>query len=448
VEADLSDEQTPLNVTVDEARIYGPGDFIGGNYEVLRVFEGGLGRVYVVTKDDERFVLKTIKVAKDGHSRKMFFDEAKTWISLGRHQNIIPAFWVDEIAGLLAIAAEFVEPDELGRTSLRDYLGFGPRSLTQVFRWAAEFCYGLEHAVSKGLAAHRDIKPENLLVGAQGGLQITDFGIATTRPLGTRDSNFEAQMGAMVPEGISGTPPYMAPEQWLGRPQDIRTDLYAFGIVLHELCLGGMPWIASNLRQLYEAHLSHLPVVRDHPLKDVILTCLSKDSAQRYASPRALLDAISNVATQHRIPFPPRPPPLDQRCEELRARSSLGVVGNRQDAIQAARDLVSEWPDDAGGWTQLSRLFAEDGDLKQAEAAVRYSLRLDPSRSAPWNNLGLICAGQGRYDESTEAYKRAIDADPENTGAMANIAQPLRHLHAQGAALQYLRRATELAPDK
>jgi hypothetical protein len=69
----------------------------------------------------------------------MFFDEAKTWISLGRHQNIVPAFWVDEIAGLLVIAAEFVEPDELGRTSLRDYLGFGPRSLTQVFRWAAEF---------------------------------------------------------------------------------------------------------------------------------------------------------------------------------------------------------------------------------------------------------------------------------------------------------------------
>jgi serine/threonine protein kinase len=137
------------------------------------------------------------------------------------------------------------------------------------------------------LAAHRDIKPENLLVGAQGALQITDFGIATTRPLGTRDSNFEAQMGAMVPEGISGTPPYMAPEQWLGRPQDIRTDLYAFGIVLHELCLGGMPWIASNLRQLYEAHLSHLPVVRDHPLKDVILTCLSKEAVSKLVVRRA-----------------------------------------------------------------------------------------------------------------------------------------------------------------
>jgi hypothetical protein len=64
VEADLSDEQTPLNVTVDEARIYEQGDFIGRNYEVLRVFEGGLGRVYLVAKDDERFVLKTIKVAK------------------------------------------------------------------------------------------------------------------------------------------------------------------------------------------------------------------------------------------------------------------------------------------------------------------------------------------------------------------------------------------------
>lgn len=435
------------NVPVQE-RLYNRRDLIGGKFEVLRVFEGGLGRVYVVAEGANRFVLKTTKAAIDSHSRQTFVHEAKTWVLLGRHQNVVPAFWVDEIAGLLCVAAEFVAPDEFGRTSLREYLGRGPRPLAQVLRWAAEFCYGLEHAVSRGLVAHRDIKPENLLVGSRGSLQITDFGIASSRPLRTRDHNFDAQVGASVPASVSGTPPYMAPEQWLGRPQDVRTDVYAFGIVLHELCCGGMPWTASNPKELFEAHLRLSPVVSEHALRDVILTCLAKDPAGRFASPRALLDAIGQVATQHRLALPPRPLPLDQECEELRARSSLAVVGNRQDALRAARELVTKWPDDAGGWTQLCRLYVEEGNLDRAESACRYALQLDASRSAPWNNLGLILARRKRYAKSVEAFQRAIDADPDNTGAMANIAEPLRHLQQHGRAVHYLQQATELAPDK
>jgi serine/threonine protein kinase len=135
-------------------------------YRVLHVFEGGLGIVYVVEHTGgDRLVLKTLKdiSAQGGEFRR----EAETWVQLGSHPHIVQAFWVDEIAGMLCVAAELIEPDEIGRLSLRDFLRFGALTPTQTARWGAHFCYGLEHAVSCRLVSHRDIKPENLLIGAR-----------------------------------------------------------------------------------------------------------------------------------------------------------------------------------------------------------------------------------------------------------------------------------------
>ena len=62
--------------------------------------------------------------------------------------------------------AELIEADEYGRVSLRDYLRAGTLRPVAVAAMTADFCYGLNHALSKGLVAHRDIKPENFLIGA------------------------------------------------------------------------------------------------------------------------------------------------------------------------------------------------------------------------------------------------------------------------------------------
>jgi tetratricopeptide (TPR) repeat protein len=76
------------------------------------------------------------------------------------------------------------------------------------------------------------------------------------------------------------------------------------------------------------------------------------------------------------------------------------------------------------------------------------SLALDPTRSAPWNNLGLMLMREEKWGEAVEAFDRAIDCDPQNTGAMLNAADPLRRLGKAGEAVRWLRRASEIAPDK
>jgi tetratricopeptide (TPR) repeat protein len=283
------------------------------------------------------------------------------------------------------------------------------------------------------MLAHRDIKPENLLIGEQDVLRITDFGIAS----------------ASSSKGdTSGTPFYKAPEQWNGEEQTGQTDLYAFGVVLHELCFGSFPWKARSEPELFYAHTRERPHIAEHPLKQVIETCLEKSPANRLASAETLHDMLKTVARRVHLDLPPRSKPLDDEQSELMARASLGAVGDASTALRAAETLAQRWPDYAPGWTQLGRILQDLGRFQEAEKATRKSLEIDPTRSSPWNNLGVLLADRGTNDAAVEAFKRALDADPYNTGAMSNIAKPLSELNRHGEVVQYLTVATELAPDK
>src|SRR5216683_1738298 len=243
----------PQVVPVSKRRKYRAGDTIGGVYRVLHVFEGGLGIVYVVAHTSgDRIVLKTLK--DESFQAAQFRREAETWVRVGSHANIVKAFWVDEVAGMLCVAAELIEPDEIGRLSLRDYLQLGAFTTIQIARCTAQFCYGLEHAIGRGLVSHRDIKPENLLIGSAGILKITDFGIASAAPIADDSQSPPLKLGRWQAVGgeISGTPPYMAPEQIAGSyQQDQRVDIYAFGVVLYEMAYGRLPFAGRTPREFF-----------------------------------------------------------------------------------------------------------------------------------------------------------------------------------------------------
>lgn len=430
---------------------YKEGDKIAGRYLVERVVRGGLGFVYFVDDLSENarasssrsFVLKTYREDLPHDLRPGFAREARAWVHLGRHPNIVPAFWVEEFAGRVFVAAERIWADEAGRISLNEYMVGQLRPLSQILRWAAQFGYGMEHAVAHGLTVHRDIKPHNLMIGEDNDLKITDFGISTVRP------PTDPEIGDV--ESAGGTYPYMAPEQWLNQTCDLRADFYAFGIVLYQLAFGRLPFSGPTLRALASQHLQARPEIPPHPLSNIISTALAKSPSDRYQSVGEYLRAIESCAASQGVHLPPKPVVTDAdylRREQLRSRSYLSVAGESDAALEAAKMLVAEWPTDASGWTQLGRLLSQRDETKAAIKATERALSLDPTRSAPWNNFGVLLNREGNYVDAERALRTALDCDPDNTGAMANIAVSLRALGKSGEAVAFLRRATELAPDK
>ena len=431
-------------------RIYRVGEAIGGLYVVRRVMEGGLGVVYWVEREGKQRVLKAPKRQSVPSVQECFRIEAETWVRLGNHPNIVYAHRVDEIAGQLFVEAELVEGDELGRVSLRDYLTSGPLQPKDIGAWSVDFCQALEHALSKGLVAHRDIKPENLLIGSSGVLRVTDFGIARAMVLSAQGEQIaQSKLGAWHTSGgpVSGTPPYMAPEQWRGAKQDIRTDIYAYGVVLYEMCYGHLPFDGPGVELLREQHLHGNPQLAPHMFRAVIARCLSKEATMRYERPARLVDDIVRICGNQGIALS-RPPQVDDPVGELENRAhALGSLGKYPEAIAATRELLRLVPDHAGTWTQLGRLLLEVGDITGALDALKRSLTLDSTRSPAWNNLGVCLKLLKRWEAALAAFDRALGCDPRNTGAMLNSAEALTNLGRAREAIARLNHATKIAPD-
>jgi tetratricopeptide (TPR) repeat protein len=308
----------------------------------------------------------------------------------------------------------------------------------------------MEHALSKGLVVHRDIKPENMLIGRSGVLKVTDFGIA--KAMAAIANSADSSHFGVWQTGtgkISGTPPYMAPEQWIAGPQDVRADIYAFGVVIHEMCYGRRPFAGASIQQLAEQHLRAPLTPPPGLFAGIIRRCLSKAPADRYPSPTELLAELSRVCAAARIALPPAPSIAGAKARELQAlANSLGALGKHREALAATRELLALEPGRAEYWTQLGRLLMESGDPEGAIKALERSLKLDSTRSAPWNNLGVILRRRQQWEAALRAFDCALECDPFNTGAMLNSTEPLQRLGRNIDALARLTKAAEIAPDK
>jgi len=128
---------------------YKKGDFIGQKYQVYDVLgKGGNGVVYLVYFHETKsiYALKTFRdeYFNDQEVKERFRKEAQVWVNLDRHPNLVRAYFVDEIAGRLYIALEYIAPDESRLNTLEGYLQQRPPNITQNLRWAIQFCYGMD----------------------------------------------------------------------------------------------------------------------------------------------------------------------------------------------------------------------------------------------------------------------------------------------------------------
>ena len=231
------------------------GDVIDDRYEVLAIHRGSIGVVYgcfdrrdqlpqAIKTLQQRFVLQQ-RFERRNEMLELFKEEAMLWMLLEKHPFIVQATWVgewpnpqDRFNPIPYIVTDYIRGDEGMGSDLRSWLGRERLTLPVAVEMALQIAQGMQHAVRKiPSLVHRDLKPANILVNNQGRPMVTDFGLVAA-----------AQTDA-------GTPAYMAPEQWLRQALDTRTDLYAFGCILYEMCTAHRMFPAMSETDWQTAHL-------------------------------------------------------------------------------------------------------------------------------------------------------------------------------------------------
>jgi hypothetical protein len=293
-----------------------------GRYELLgEIGRGGMATVHLARQLDlDRLVaLKQLDgLANEGDVRvRRFVQEARLAGSLN-HPNIVMVHDAFDVDGLPYIAMEFVP----GGTLRGVMTGL---TLEQSVGVLDGVLAGLEHAERREIV-HRDLKPENLLVTAEGGIKITDFGIAKATSAAQRDQSPLTTAGVAI-----GTPAYMAPEQAMATEIGRWTDLYAVGIIAFELLTGRVPFGdgTTSARVLLQ-HVNQPPPAVDElrpsvdgELSDWVATLLEKSPRDRPRGAAVAREQLEDVVLRLRgprwrrdapLPFMPAPLPASARA--------------------------------------------------------------------------------------------------------------------------------------
>jgi len=284
-----------------------------GHYRLVeRIGAGGMGEVFRA-RDEHLNRDVAIKVlhsssARDETARSRLRKEALA-LSRLNHPNVATVHDFDTQDGIDFLVMEFVEGAPVER------LSDGHRPESQVLELAIELAEGLAAAHEQGVV-HRDLKPGNLRLTASGHLKILDFGLAAlVAPSGDSVLTTTAADAGT----ISGTLPYMAPEQLQGGRPDARTDIYAAGVVLYEMLSGRRPFSnttpAAIMGDILYREPPPLRTARPDvsaDLASIIARCLEKDPGRRYPSARTLLSDLRQCATGAAIPPPAAPAVTDR----------------------------------------------------------------------------------------------------------------------------------------
>ena len=267
--------------------------------------EGGFGSVYLAYDNEikEVCVLKIIRkdIVFDKKLHNKFIKEAEIWLSFGKHPNIVSAKAIDIFNGQLSIALDFIPQNEKGINSLDKYFGRYKISISQSLTWSIELAQAMVYANSKGLIAHRDIKPNNIMIDQTNHIKLTDFGIAIFNDIILPDKISLNKEQEYFATSISGTPPFMAPEQFANKSiANTKSDIYGYGIVLYQIIHNGfLPFNIPNNQKLdislwSQIHKSYQLKQINSPLSKIINKCLQKNPELRYNSFLEILNVLDS----------------------------------------------------------------------------------------------------------------------------------------------------------
>jgi len=257
-----------------------------GKYIILKELgRGGYGVVYE-TQDSilgRKVALKVLhpNLVNDFAFVNRFRHEAMLASQLD-HPNIVPIHDFDQQDGRFFIAMGLME-----RGSLKDYLNtYGAMAPSQVKTLLEQVSSGIGYAHEHDII-HRDLKPGNILIDSKGVARVADFGFAKALS--------GSSMSMSVSGGMLGTPAYMAPEVWEGKPASPASDIYSLGCIAYETLSGNQLFDGETPAQIMHAHLVRGPLPLEgasSAWQDFLNRCLDRDPSKRYPSANALLEDL------------------------------------------------------------------------------------------------------------------------------------------------------------
>ena len=376
-----------------------PGRILS-HYKLIELIgEGGMGAVWRA-KDQtlgREVALKVLdsEAASNPERLAMFEREARAIAALN-HPNIVTIFEIDKAEGLHFIVMELVRGG-----SLEKLIEPGGLPLKKLLDVAIAVTDAIGAAHKQGIT-HRDLKPSNIMMSETVRVKVVDFGLAVlSPPEPTVEGEVPTTLTAHSDEGfITGTLPYMSPEQVQGLDVDSRSDIFSTGVILYEMATGRRPFEGANSSALIASILRDVPVLptRLNPqlplrLGRVISSCLEKDPKQRWQTAAELRRALEDIRSDldeetHSLdrsvavlPFHDMSPDHDQDylCEGI-AEEIMIALGKVKGLRVASRPSAFRFKSDDADVVEVGEKLGVstllDGSVRKSGNRLRISVEL------------------------------------------------------------------------
>ena len=273
-----------------------PEGAVLGGYRILgEIGDGGMGFVYEATHEvlGRRCAVKLLRPEYSANQQVVarFLQEAKA-VNLINNKHIVNVYdYGDDIDGLVYFVMEYLDGETLSGL-MRQYAPMPPALFAHIF---SQVLQGLA-AAHENQIIHRDLKFENIFVIAKGNnplfVKLLDFGVAKLK--GEHEVEGLTRVGQLI-----GTPKFMSPEQFRGKPVDARSDVFSLGILMYAAATGKMPFAGKELADLAVGIIKEKqkPVIERRPsfpqsLSDLVERALEKKPEDRFADAREFQSAL------------------------------------------------------------------------------------------------------------------------------------------------------------
>jgi serine/threonine protein kinase len=416
-----------------------------GNYRLVKLLGmGGFASVYLgqhMHIATQQAAIKVLYLAQV--NTQQFRQEAETIAAL-KHPHIVRLLDFDIQQGTPFLVLDYAPNGSLAtRHPAGEQL-----PLSTVVQYVTQIADALQYA-HDGNIIHRDIKPDNVLIDQRGTLLLSDFGIAVISKTGRKTRS--------VTHGTAGTPYYMAPEMFRGKPEKA-SDQYSLAVMVYQWLCGTLPFSEGDIYQLWyqHAHEQPTPPTQHNPnipgyVEQAILKAIAKQPEGRYSDVSAFMVALQSAPTENMAITTNGARLICPICGFQDRSGAKFCKRDGRRLIQGVMVAPSQNPTVIAGksrenWLREGDTFRDRKQYEEALKAYEEAIRLDPTYASVHNDKGNALYFLKRYKEALKAYEEAIRLDPTCAFYHSNRGTALYILKRYKEALKAYEEASRLDP--